>query len=797
MIYKRIFFVILAVVLVALLAGGLFVRQVARKALPDYNRSVYLEGLHDEVRIYRDQNAMPHIFATNEQDLYMAVGYVMAQDRLWQMDLLRRATTGRLSEIFGEEMVGADHLLRALRIPEKSEMVLAASGREQLLALQAFCSGVNQFIDAHQKTLPFEFTVLRYRPEYWEPVHSINLIGYMAWDLSGSWGPEVLLHKLQQSLDEERFRELIPDMELHNTFVYPSYAKGNDDNMFSLLDHNEVLRGFGLELFNGSNSWAVSGEKTVTGKPIFCNDMHLGFGSPGIWYPMHQVVEGKLNVRGVALPGQPLIVVGHNEQIAWGMTNLYVDDIDFYLETTHADHPDRYLLDGEWKEMEVRAERIAVGKSDTVIRENRFTHRGPIVTGFKRVTGSEVSMRWTGNEPSNEFRTIYLLNRAHDWDSFRDALSTMISVSQNVTYADVHGNIGQQTAGGVPVRRQGSGIFLFPGNSSESDWIGMLPFEELPFEYNPPSGFVSSANNRTTGDDYPHYIGHWFDTPNRIDRIRELLVAEDRIDTEYMKMMLSDAHSKLAERFTGTLTEVLQKVDGLSHNEEKALEALESWDFVYDTGSIAASVFDRFYIQFLRELLHGGMGEELFREFGSMLARNMFERTMRNRESVWIGINTPGIQSFEDLVLASFKESVRWLEDALGDNPRKWQWGELHHLTIGHPMASVNILNKVFGLSRGPYAVDGSFHTIANYAYSLQNPFAVVHGASMRHIFNLADWSDNHMVIPTGVSGIPASAYFMNQLPDFVDNSYFRQAWTRRDVRESTRYSAVLAPARR
>lgn len=794
---KKITLGLLILIVVVLVFGGVFVNQIARKAIPDYNRSASLRGLEQEVRIYRDHNAIPHIYAKSENDLYIAVGYVMAQDRLWQMDLLRRVTLGRLSEVLGERMVGADHLLRALRIPEKSALVLSQMEPEQKLAIEAFCLGVNQYIEMHQKTLPPEFSILGYKPELWEPFHSVNLIGYMAWDLSGSWGPEIVLYKLKELLDKEKFQELLPDMDYHRTYVYPEKEQAMPETAFSLLEHSAKLSEMGLEVFNGSNSWAVSGSRTKTGAPLFANDMHLAFGAPGIWYQMHQVVEGSLNVRGVVLPGQPLIVVGHNENIAWGMTNLYVDDIDFYLETVDPEKPGHYLFDGTWKEMEVRQEKIAVKGGDTLLRENRFTHRGPVISGFKNISDQVISMRWTGNEFSNELRSIYLLNRAGNWDEFRDALSTMTSVSQNVTYADIQGNIGQQTAGGVPLRYGGEGVFVFPGDTSLYDWTGMLPFDALPYVYNPPEGYVSSANNRTVGDNYPHYIGHWYDTSNRIDRIREMLDSRELVDAGYFMEMMNDAKSRLAERVTGSMVEVIGRAENLNDNERAALAGLGSWDYVMGPGSMAAAVFEKFYNVFMKHILQDDMGEELYRQFGGPLIRNMFDNVFRNPESKWLD-NDRAVarERFEEVVVRSFRESVAWLEENLGRDPKEWQWGRLHQLTISHPLASVAILDRFFGLSRGPFPVGGSFHTINNYAYGFHNPFEAVHGASQRHIFNLDDWSDNHMIVPTGVSGIPASRYFLNQTADFVNNEYYRLGWTRDEIVSGAKYTAIFVPAR-
>lgn len=786
-------FIILLAVLA--IAGFLFVRHIANKALPDYSKPVELSGLIEQVHVYRDADAVPHIYASNEHDLYMVTGYLMAQDRLWQMDLLRRVTMGRLSEIFGEDMLGADHLLRALRIPVKSKLVLESTDENVIQCLEAFAKGVNGFIEENRKKLPPEFSILRYEPEPWEPLHTVNLIGYMAWDLAGSWNNEIMLYKLSQTLKEEKFLQLIPDLDYHNTYVYPSQGNDNRISMFSLLEHNQKLHELGLEAFSASNSWAISGERTQTGHAIFSNDMHLGFGAPGIWYRMHQVIEGQLNVSGVALPGAPVIVVGRNQRIAWGMTNLYVDEMDFYIETLNPDNPEQYLFNGEWIDLEVQTEKIALSSGDTVIRENRFTHRGPLVSEFKKLDDVAVSMRWTGNEYSNELRSIYLLNRAGNWDEFRDALSTFMSISQNITYADVDGNIGMQTCAAVPLRNDGYPIFVYPGHTGRYDWTGMLPFDKLPNSYNPPDGYVSSANNRTIGDDYPYYIGHWFDMPFRIDRIREMIEAGEEQSVEDVKFMLGDFRSKLVERYLDELVAIVGSASDLKENEQQALNMLKEWDMVLGAESVAATVFEVFYQTFIRNIMEDELGESTYKELGGGLIRNMFDHIWRNPSSSWVNnIHTPEQESFEDMVILSFSESVRWLEENMGGNPAEWKWGAVHQLSLNHPMGSVKLLDRIFGLNKGPFPVGGSFHTVNPKAYRFHNPFDVVHGASQRHVYNMGDYRDAWVIIPTGTSGIPASKYYCNKLERFLNNQYVKDPWFREDVIAAARYHAVFSP---
>ncbi|MCJ7802025.1 MAG: penicillin acylase family protein, partial [Candidatus Marinimicrobia bacterium] len=574
-----------------------FIRGIATKGIPDYNTKIQLDNLKEEVTVYRDEFAVPHIFAKNDEDLYRATGYCMAQDRLWQFDLIRRATTGQLSEIFGEDMINADQMLRMLRIPEKSRFILENADEEIINTLNAFCDGVNQYIDTHQKNLPPEFSILGYKPDKWLPEHSINLIGYMAWDLTMPWHIETVFQSIREKVGDEMFAKLVPDLDLQKTVIYTEIGENESvigtDSPY--LAASIKLKDLGLEIFNGSNNWAVSGEKSTSGKPLFSNDMHLGLSAPGIWYTMHQVVEGKFNVTGVAVPGQPLVVAGHNEHIAWGMTNVMVDDMDFYYETINPENPDEYWFKGEWRPLEVRREIIKIKGGETVERVNRFTHRGPIVTKQKKMDeGKPISMRWVGNEPSDEMRSLYLMNRARNWEDYKNALKTFVSVSQNIAYADVDGNIGIYCAAGVPIRDGWNGLEIVPGETDKYDWLGLVPFEELPHSYNPKSGFVSSANNRSAGDDYPYHISHWYAPQYRIDRIREMLTEKSLLSIDDYIRMQGDHKSKLVEKMIDRVNYVIDKIDNLNDVERQSANLLAEWDGILTKESIATTIFDQF-----------------------------------------------------------------------------------------------------------------------------------------------------------------------------------------------------------
>jgi len=795
---RKILVTISIIILVIVVIALFLVRGIATKGIPDYNETIQLENLKDDVTVYRDEFAVPHIYAKSDEDLYRATGYCMAQDRLWQFDLIRRATTGQLSEIFGEDMINADQMLRMLRIPEKSRSILENADETIISTLTAFCDGVNQYIDTHQNNLPPEFSILGYKPDKWLPEHSINLIGYMAWDLTMPWHIETVFQRIREKVGDDKFAMLVPDLDLQKSVIYTEIGENESvigtDSPY--LAASEKLKDLGLEIFNGSNNWAVSGEKSTSGKPLFSNDMHLGLSAPGIWYTMHQVVEGKLNVTGVAVPGQPLVVAGHNEHIAWGMTNVMVDDMDFYYEIINPDNPDEYWFNGEWKPLEVRKEIIKIKGGETVERVNRFTHRGPIVTSTKKMDEEKpISMRWVGNEPSDEMYSLYLMNRARNWEDYKNALKTFVSVSQNIAYADIEGNIGIYCAAGVPIRDGWNGLEIVPGETDKYDWKGLVPFEELPHSYNPKSGFVSSANNRTAADDYPYHISHWYAPQYRIDRIREMLTEKSLLSIEDYKRMQGDHKSKLVESMINKMNYVINSINDLNDIEMQSAKLLNDWDGILTKESIATTIFDQFHLELIENLFLDELGEELYTdyigvEYTPYLAIDKF---WIDGNSDWCDdINTDIIENLEDMIQQSFKDAVAELSTKFGNDIENWKWGKIHGLVLEHPMGGVAILDKVFNLNRGPYPVGGSSHTVSPYRFERSNPYNVNYGASHRHIYDTSDWDKSISIIPTGISGIPASKHYCDQTQSYVDNEYRNDYISRYLVEESAKYKQVF-----
>ena len=784
---------LLVLIILILIAGYFLLSNIKKGAIPDYNKSVQIKGLAGEVTVLRDSLGIPHVYAGNETDLYRAVGFTMAQDRLWQMDLLRRITQGRLSEILGKDQVNTDLLMRALRIQEKSEKIISGASPEVIQALEAFAEGVNEYIRYHP--LPPEFKILGYNPEPWEAVQSINLIGYMSWDLTSGWGTEILLHQLQGKVSTEQIEQLIPDLENHKTAIYRDFHSPEINIVETILSASENLEKLGAQIFYGSNNWAVSGKKSKTGKPLLANDMHLGLMSPGIWYQMHQNVEGKLNVTGLVLPGQPFVIAGHNDSIAWGMTNVMVDDLDFYAEKLNEDST-KYLLDGEWKDLLIKIEIIKTKEGEDITKTLKFTHRGPIVNEFKKGTEIPLSIHWLGNEMSSEIRSVFLLNRAKNWTDFRDAVKTFTAVSQNIVYADVAGNIGLQCSAGVPIRA-GNGIQIYPGDSSKYDWKGLVPFEELPFEFNPERGTVSSANNKTVPADYPYYISHWFATSDRIDRIREMLEEKQLLGIEDIEAMHRDVKSKKAEQMTPVFVAAIKTSPGLNDFEKGVLKKLEEWNCELTRESVAASVFEILYRKVCENLIKDDLSPELFTALKGQrtLLENLMMNIQSEKSSGWIDDkNTPETETFDDIVIRSFKETLADLTTELGVNTELWNWGKIHTFTIQHPLGSVNILNKAFSLNKGSFEMPGSYHTVCPYSYSYNNLYKVNHGASHRHIFDIGNWDASKTIIPTGTSGIPASDFYLNQTEMYINNKYHADPFSKGKVEKAAKFKMQLSP---
>jgi len=713
------------------------------------------------------------------------------------MDFLRHVTEGRLSEIFGADYVQTDLLLRSLRFGKKSEMIYNETDSTGRMILEAFAKGVNQYISDHEKKLPPEFAILRYKPEKWVPANTLNLVGYMAWDLESGWS-EMILSELQKRVDSLRYMQLVPDLSKPAPTIFPVDKTGTfscllPDKLFYMSN----LSNLGVDILDGSNNWAVAGSRSSTGKPILANDMHLGLSVPGIWYQIHQIVQGKLNVTGVALPGAPFVICGHNDSIAWGMTNTTVNNVDFYEEEVNPEDSGLYRYNGNWLKFEEVKTIIKISNGGQVEEILKFSHRGPVVSRFKNLK-NVVTMHWVGDEKSNELNTVHKLNVADNWDDFREALRTFTSLSQNIAYADMKGNIGLFCAAGIPVRSREIPAGILPGNTDEYNWKGFVPFDELPYSYNPPDGFVASANNRTASPDYPWLIGTWYSLPYRYTRITDMIKEKEVVSPRDFRTIQLDQHSNMARKYAPVFIQAVAQHRDLPEIEKKAFEIFSKWDYSMNASSAAACIFELTYLEFMKCIFSDELGDDLFQNFNSTtsVSRNATETLFDDPGSLWFdNMDTPGVtESLTDMAYCAFSGAVRDLELKMGPEPAEWEWGNLHQLVLAHPMAAVKVLEKAFDLNPDPVPVGGSFHTVSPYSYESRNPFNSNHGSSQRHIFDLSDWDKSLSIIPTGISGIPASPHYCDQTGLYVAGKYHSDYFSRDKIVSASKYQMTFKP---
>ncbi len=789
---KKILWGFLILILVVIIGGLLYVRHLKQAPQPDYSKDMQLNGLYQPVKVIRDKWGMPHIYAKNLEDLYRTLGYIMAQDRLWHMDLIRRATQGRLSEIFGKDFVQTDLLLRSLRITDHSDYLYKHLPDSLINYLLAFSDGVNQYIQ-QAKNLPIEFRILGYKPDLWTPQNTLNLIGFMAWDLTSGWRGDLVLWEVMQKVDSLRFKEALPNFDT-SQFIY-DYHIPEASPTINIVKIINQLDNLGIRAFTASNNWAVGPQKSVYGKPILANDMHLGFGIPGIWYQVHLIVPGKLNVTGVAIPGAPGVVSGHNQHIAWGMTNVMLDDVDFYIEKINKDTT-QYLVDGKWRPLEIRNEQIITKEGDTIVKKLYFTHRGPIVSGFKGIKDKVISAAWVGNDTlSNEYMGVVLLNFAKNWDDFLEACRYFRSVAQNIVYADDKGNFGIHMGAAIPLRVK-PGYLPFPGDTSLYDWKGYVAFDQIPYVFNPSCGYVASANNKSAPD-YPYYITQYYYQDYRYSRITYLLRSKEKLSTEDFKKIHLDQKSKLVERTLPKILFEIAKIRTDDQTVKDAIKAMAEWDGVMRATQAAPLIFEEFYFQFVYEIISDELGEKVTRDYMSnkTFANTIFENVLNDHFSPWLdNINTTEKEDYTTDIQTAFIRAVDTLRTKLGDDVAKWQYQKLHTLTLEHPLGKVKLLNFLFNLNRGPYGIGGSSHTVSPYSYSLFKRYKVTHGASQRHIFVVGEWDKGWMIIPTGNSGLPGNEFYCNQTEDYLSGIYRPDAFSDSAVEAVKKYERQFLP---
>jgi penicillin amidase len=786
-VFRNLIVALLLFVGVALLLGW----WIVRRPLPQLDGSVAMAGLKSAITIDRDQWGRPWIRAQSLEDAVTGQGYVMAQDRLWQMDLLRRVSAGNLSEIFGAVALRFDEESRTLGMRQAAERAAADASPEIRSLLEAYARGVNENITQRRKKLPIEFLALGYKPRAWTPADTYLISLYMYKTLTSTWQEKLNRQSIAARVGPDRARDLFVEDSPLDHYIWTAGSPASqlsspntsaNTKPLAADAHStgappfapivwEAARTF-LAQFDeqtseiiGSNNFVVSGAYTASGKPLLANDTHLQLSIPALWYVIHLTAAGS-NVEGFALPGAPLVIIGHNDRIAWGFTNSNVDVEDLYIETFDTTNRLLYHANGKPLTADVRHETIHVRGKPDVNLEVIVTRHGPIVhRDPSEQAGRAYALRWTALEPGGLDFGFPLLGQAQNWHDFIETTRHIAGPGQNTIYADVDGNIGFTIPARIPIRAKGNGALPVPGDSDDYEWKGYIPFEELPRVLNPPEGIIATANARTVGPGYKFYLTDRQAGPYRTARLYELLSNRRGLTPADCNAIQNDIVS-LPNRFlAGMLIKAANGDRPRDSRTQQLIAKLQSWDARATADSVETSLVEYTRHALFRHLLAPYLGDEVSKYelwepqsvYNDVWWRDkvFLENVLRERPAAWL---PSGFASYDELLMTSADEAVAALQKQTGSSDQAaWTWGRLHPLDMIHPLGRSGSLHG--SLSIGPYPQSGTVDTV--------RAMGVGHGPAMRFVADLSNFDQSLMEIPTGESGQFASPYYRDQFAEW------------------------------
>jgi penicillin amidase len=861
----RIFSYIVCVLLLVVVAVTGWLYSIAHSALPQLDGNIAVPGISSKVRVIRDGHGVPTIEAASLEDLFFAQGYVTAQDRLWQMDIMRRAAGGELSEIIGADTLEIDREQRILGLRVAAEAALKNISLRDRAYFDAYTRGVNTFLESHRDHLSLEFRVLKYQPRAWTVIDSLLVGARMVQDLNHYRNPppltrEKILAKLGPQLtadlyvnsswrdrpptdtrridaepagkngndneDDEDEEEVDPDGGASRmTFALPSApvrdgldpafsaalngaaeAVTHPKSAFSLsavsLSAFSLFPAFTLEerdLFRpGSNNWVVSGQHTVSGKPLLSNDMHLDHQMPNLWYGAHlRTIGGDFDVAGVTLPGIPFVIVGHNQRIGWGFTNVGPTVEDDYIEEFNTQG--QYKTPAGWAEPQHRAETIHVkGKPDLAL-DVVTTRHGPIITELLPGETRKIALRWTLQDGMGLM--FFDVNTAHDWSEFRKAFSGFGAPGQNVMYADVDGHIGYQSTGRVPIRAAGDGGLPVSGSDDLHEWKGWIPFDEMPRVYDPPSGILATANGRITPDGYKYSISTEWDAPWRTDRIYRILESGKKFSPAEMLALQMDVFSAYDRFCADKFVYAIDHARNVSDRVKRAAEILRDWDGRMSADSAAPTIETKARAELVRLLLEPKLGPESaglnrgelsWKSYHWAMSSVWLENVLSRQPARWL---PPGYSDYGALLTAAVENVVKQGGAAL-NNPSKidsrapsdldqWKWGKSYEVAIDHPvLGHLPLIGRFTG--PGLHPLSGSNLTVKAVGRGF--------GPSERLTWNFANFDESTLNLVTGESGIFLSPYYMDQWPAWYGGSTFGFPFTKAAVEQHRSHEMRLTP---
>ena len=765
-------------------------------ALPSYDGSESVAGLDAPVEIVRDAHAIPHIYAKSPRDGAFAMGYVHAQDRLWQLEMQRRIGAARLAEVVGEPGFKTDRFLRTLGLYRVAERNFERLSPEAQAIYRAYAAGVNAYLEAHSGLMPPEFLLLGHEPEPWRPADSLVWLKIMAWDLGDNFSDELLRARLAGRLDRAQLQDLWAQ---HPDDPPPGPHAGGEAFDPAGIDFGALAAALPADTVSGlgSNGWVISGAHTESGKPLLANDPHLRLEVPSVWYLAH-ISTPEFEVVGATLPGLPFPLLGRTRHLAWGFTNTGPDVQDLFIERIDPDDPTRYLTPEGSVPFTLRPETIHVSGEEPVELLVRETRHGPVVSDVIDESaeflepGHVLAFAWTAlDEDDLSAQALVNATSATDPESFVEALRDLAVPQQTIVFADREGNIGYVAPGRVPIRASGQGHMPAPGWTGTHDWVDRVPYEALPGENNPASGRIVSANNRMVEDDYPYYLSDDWTAPYRARRIEALLEARPKHDVASFAAIQQDQVSLAAERLAPVL---LRLAKPRGNPGRDALNLLIQWD--YGMGREAPEPL--IYMAWLRELMHALFADELgdvFEDYWN-IRTEVIHRALTERTQWCDDVTTAAEQeTCAGVVTRALTVSLEYLAVTYGHDMADWRWGEAH---------AVNMKSRILGEVPAVgswFEIDmesgGEKETVNAGGFDVadpERPFAQNHGAGYRAVYDLAEPERSVFIISTGQSGNPLSGHYADYAQDWRDGRYLPMLTERVAVEEDALGTLVLEP---
>ena len=765
----------------------------SKQKLPQISGKLNVYGLKDDVSVKRDQWGVPHIQASNSDDLFFAQGFVHAQDRLWQMELNRRVANGTLSELFGELTVDTDRLSRTLGFRRLGIADWDVLEEKTQQAITAYIKGINAYLNHLDTSTPVEFGIIKLEPKSWTKDDCLAISRMMIWQMSHAWYGETIRAQLIDAVGEDHASELEIQYRKENPLELP---EGIEFNKFVKGQLKKASGPF-LTTNQGSNAWAISGQRSKTGKPILANDPHLLLSLPSIWY--HNHLRGKeLNITGVSIVGLPMIILGHNAHIAWGLTLSFNDCEDLFMEKINPDDDNQYEFKSKWKDMVVIPEIIKVKDGINVQELVKLTDHGPIISDFI-TTPEVVALQSKSLQQIPSLSGWYRLNYATGWDEFIAGIKLIEAPSLNVVYADEE-NIGYYNSGKVPVRAKGDGRLPVPGWTGAYEWKSEIPFEEMPHALNPEKGYIISCNNKIVPDNYPHHLGENFMNGFRALRLEQYFDLHETLGIEECKQMQLDTVSTAASLFLAHFAGIV--IDDPNPKVKQVYDMFLTFDGNMKPESIPASLYQVTRHMAIRILLEKHLGEELTNTYLGdglhpvLLPSHEFYgqdisvllRLLDNESSWWV--NQAGGK--EKLLQRAFVRAFEWLMDHVGSNTNRWQWGRIHKISFNHAFDTDPIAGRIF--SRRGVVVAGDSETPCQMAYGATTFNVVAWAPSWRQIIDMNDVTQSLWMYTPGQSGQLASPHYDDLIKPWQQGMYNSLLWSRGQIENHLSGELILEP---